>query len=87
MSQDSALILSHLELNQETLQSESLKVYSKTTKSPNSILTQLGELPEDKLYALIKRYALDMKVLGYEFDAETLEAKCGIQTEHGDICC
>ena len=87
MSEDSALILPHLRLNRETLESESLKVYSNASKSPNSILTQLGELPEDKLYALIKRYALDMKVLGYEFNADTLEAKCGIRTENGDICC
>ena len=87
MSQDSALILPHLELNQETLQSESLKVYSNTSKSPNSILTKLGELPKDELNDLIERYAMDMKILGYEFNPVTLEAKCGIQTENGEICC
>ena len=51
------------------------------------VLEELKTVPKLYLEQLVEKYAIDMELFGYDFDAETRTASCGINTADGRVCC
>ena len=86
MDEDSSLVLPLLELDETAMHNSKRNVFNHNHPS-TSILDQFASLKNSTLNLLLKRYDLDMQLLGYQFDPDTFKATCAIQTEDGDFCC
>ena len=85
MDSDSKRILSFLDLDPSVYQFSTQHVFNEE-KPINTVLEQYRDIPKQKLDLLVKRYARDMEILGYNFNPETFEATCAIDTPDG-VCC
>ena len=87
MDEDAQLVYSLLGVNDTILSTNTRNVHSSTKHDTKSVLAPFRDLSDENLRRLIKRYELDMALLGYQFNPDTLEATCAIKTDAGDYCC
>ena len=93
MASDAQLILPLIGADQQVLNDVTsnviMSVPSNKTASATfkSNLDKLSELPSHILKALLRKYELDMRLFGYNFDVTSLTTSCSINTQYGKFCC
>ena len=91
MDNDASFILPLLNRSIDYIQSNSRNVVGSKGKVVQQykpkVLDIVEELNLSDRLGLGKRYEDELKLFGYEFDAETRTVSCGISDEDGSICC
>ena len=86
MDNDASLVLPLLELGDEAFSRSTANVFN-LAHPKTSVLDTFSSLKNKTMNLLLKRYDLDMQLLGYQFDPDTFKATCAIQTGDGSVCC
>ena len=91
MDNDASFILPLLNRSIDYIQSNSRNVVGSKGKVEKryepKMLSIVEELSLEDRMGLWQRYEDELKLFGYEFDAETSTVSCGISSENGSICC